>query len=108
MALWDEPNIECAEICFWPLTASTISEVKNDHAHVMTQDIRNKFIEVNFFVGCMVSQPNCLLQDLTTMSFINKILIRFQKYFDQIFHGQTRLRVHQFLVAHGPWELQLN
>ena len=49
----------CAEIwCFWPLSASTTSEVKNDHAHVITQGICNKFIEVNFCVGCMVSQPN--------------------------------------------------
>ena len=31
------------------------------------------FIEVNFFVGCMVSQSNHLLQDLTTMSLINKM-----------------------------------
>ena len=36
-----------------------------------------KFIEVNFCVGCMVSQPNFLLQSSTTMSLINKIrLIR--------------------------------
>ena len=40
--------------CFWPLTASTISEVKNDHAHLITQDICNKFIEIKFSVGCMV------------------------------------------------------
>ena len=68
----------CAKIwCFWPLTASTTSEVKNDHAHVITQDIWNKFIEINFCVGCMVSQPNCLFQHSTTMSLINKIHIIF-------------------------------
>ena len=45
----------CAEIwCFWPLTTSTTSDVKNDHAHVITQDICNKFIEIKFSVGCMV------------------------------------------------------
>ena len=60
--------------CVWPLSASTTSEVKNDHAHVITQDISNKFIEINFWVGCMVSQPNRLFQCLTTMSLINKIL----------------------------------
>ena len=65
----------CVEIwCFWPLTASTTSEVKNDHVHVITQDICNKFIEIKFSVGCMVSQPNRLLQRSTTMSLINKIL----------------------------------
>ena len=36
-----------------PLTASTASEVKNDHAYVITQDICNKFIEIQFSVGCM-------------------------------------------------------
>ena len=48
------------EGCFWPLTASMTSEVKNNY--VITQDICNKFIEVNFCVGCMVSQPNRLFQ----------------------------------------------
>ena len=28
-------------------------EVKNSHAHVTTQRILNKFIEINFSVGCM-------------------------------------------------------
>ena len=51
-----------SEGCFWSLTAFMRSEVKNDHAHVIMQDICNKFIEVNFCVGCMVSQPNHLLQ----------------------------------------------
>jgi hypothetical protein len=41
-------------LCFWPLTASTTSEVKNDHAHVITQEICNKCIEIKFSVGCMV------------------------------------------------------
>jgi hypothetical protein len=48
-------------------------EVKNKYAYVIKQGICNKFIEVNFFVGCMVSQPNRLLQRSTTMSLINKI-----------------------------------
>ena len=62
-----------SEGCFLPLTASMISEVKNNFAYVITQDICNKFIEVNFYGGCMVSQPNRLLQHSTTMSLINKI-----------------------------------
>ena len=48
-------------------------EVKNKYAYIITQDIWNKFIEVNLWVGSMVSQPNRLLQCLTTMSLINKI-----------------------------------
>ena len=55
----------------WPLPASM--EVENKHAYVITQDICNKFIQVNVFVGCMVSLPNRLLQRSTTMSLINKI-----------------------------------
>ena len=51
----------------WPLTASM--EVKNKYAYVITQDICNKFIEVNFFVGCMVSRPNRLFQDLTSLDY---------------------------------------
>ena len=38
--------------CFWPPTASMTSEVKNNYAYVITQDICNKFIEVTFFVEC--------------------------------------------------------
>ena len=59
--------------CFWPQTASMILEVKNKYPNVITQDNCNKFIEVNFCVGCMVPQPNRLLQHLTTMSLIIKI-----------------------------------
>ena len=39
---------------FWPLKASTTSKVKNGHAHVITQGICNKFIEVTFYVGCIM------------------------------------------------------
>ena len=63
----------CDIWCFWPLSASTTSEVKNDHAHVITQDICNKFIEIKFSVGRMVSQPNRLLQRSTTMNLINEM-----------------------------------
>ena len=62
-----------SEGCFWPPTASMTSEVKNNYAYVITQDICNRFIEVNFCVRCMVLEPNRLLQRLTTMSLINKI-----------------------------------
>ena len=64
-----------SEGCFWPLTASMTSEVKNNYAYVITQSICNNFIEVNFCMGPMVWQPNPLFQDLTTMSLINKITI---------------------------------
>ena len=51
-----------SEGCFWPLTASMTSEVKNNYAYVIMQDICNKFVEVKFCVGCMVSPPNHLYQ----------------------------------------------
>ena len=47
-----------SEGSFWPLTASMTSEVKNNYAYGITLNICNKFIETNFCVGCMVSQPN--------------------------------------------------
>ena len=59
--------------CFWPLTASTTSEAKINYAYVITQGICNNFIEVNFCMGPMVSEPNRLFQDSTTMSLINKM-----------------------------------
>ena len=55
-------SILTSEGCFWPLTASITSEAKINYAYVITQGICNKFIEVNFCVGCMVSQPNRLFQ----------------------------------------------
>ena len=62
-----------SEGCFWSPTASMTSEVKINYAYVTMQDICNKFIEVNFCVGCMDSEPNRLLQRSTTVSLINKI-----------------------------------
>ena len=59
--------------CFWPLTASMTSEVKNNYVYVIPQDICNKFIKVNFCVGCMVSQLNRLFQRSTTITLINKM-----------------------------------
>ena len=61
MALWDEPNIELsAKVCtyynvFWPVTASITMEVKNNYAHVTTQRILNKFIEINFSLMLSIS-----------------------------------------------------
>ena len=50
-----------SEGCFWPLVASMTSEVKNNYAYNIRHDICNKFIVVKFFVGCMVSRPNQLV-----------------------------------------------
>ena len=55
--------ILASEECYWPLTASITSKAKINYAYVTTQDICNKFIEVNFCMGCMVSWPNRLFQD---------------------------------------------
>ena len=60
----------CASRCFLPLTGFTTLKVNNDHAHVITQGISNKFIEVNFCVGCMVSLQNRRFQRSTAMSLI--------------------------------------
>ena len=57
-----------SEGCFWPLTASITSEVKNYHTYVTTQRILNKFIEVNLSVGCVVWPWCCLFQPLTCTS----------------------------------------
>ena len=43
-----------SEGCFWPLTASITSDAKINYAYVIMQDICNKFIEVDFCVGCLV------------------------------------------------------
>ena len=48
------------EGCFWLPTASMTLEVENNYAYVIMLDVCNKFIEVNFCVGCMVLRPNCL------------------------------------------------
>ena len=64
-----------SEESFWPITASITSEVINDHALVTTQRILNKFIEVNFSVGCMVWPWCCLFQPLTTSKTIDKIVL---------------------------------
>ena len=58
-----------SEGCFWPLTASMTSEVKNNYAYVIMQDIYDKFIEMDFCVGFMVSWPNCLFQDWTFVKY---------------------------------------
>ncbi len=51
----DEPKIEleCQSV-FWPRRASTTLEVKNDHAHVTTQRILHKTVEIKIPLGCMV------------------------------------------------------
>ena len=36
---------------FWPLSVSTTWQVKNDYAHVIMQDIYNRFIEIKMSVG---------------------------------------------------------
>ena len=72
--------ILASEGCFWPLTASITSEAKINYAYVTTQGICNNFIELNFCVGSMVWRPNCLLQHSTTMSLINKMQEKLEKY----------------------------
>ena len=75
-----------SEGCFWPLTASMTSEVKNNYAYYIPQDICNKFIEVNFCVGCMVSQPNRL-----TLNIL-RLLIRKCTYITVIIYYSKQLQ----------------
>ena len=69
--LWDEPNVECAS-----------------RYDVITQGICNKFIEVNFCVRCMVSQPNRLFQCSTTMFLIIKVINKMHTCVTQVSTGK--------------------
>ena len=62
-----------SEGCFWPLVASMTSEVKNKYAYNIPHDICNKFHEVKFFVGCMVSRLNRLLNILGLLMRYGKL-----------------------------------
>ena len=59
--------------CCLPLTASTTSEVKNDHDHVIMQGICNKFIEVNLWFHSQIICSNvrlpCLLFILLSIRY---------------------------------------
>ena len=60
MALVDELNIELsAKVCarYNVFGLHNPMEVKNNYVHVTTQRILNKFIEINFSVGCCLFQP---------------------------------------------------
>ena len=65
-------------------------QVKNNLAHVIRHDICNKSIELNFCVGCMVSQPNCMFHRLTIMSLINKIR-NFEGYFRKVWGPRSSI-----------------
>ena len=62
--------------CFWPPTASMISEVKNKYAYVITKDISNKFIDVNFCVAVML---------MSLMNNISSLLFKGTSDFEQLF-----------------------
>ena len=61
--------------CFWPLTASMTSEVKNDYAYVITQDIGYRFIEVNVCVVCksMIGTKNPLKPNKCGLCFLEAV-----------------------------------
>ena len=63
---------------------------------------------MTFFVGCMVSRPNRLLQDLTTMSLINKISQSIVKRFKNHYFsaGQVGYLVQDLLeIAKEQYEV---
>ena len=97
-----------SEGCFWLPTASMTLEVKNNYAYVIMQDICNKFIEVNFCVGCMVSEPNRLLQHSTTMSLINKIAVGLVKVLNTCLCSTLETSLHMVTqCTHSYLELTL-
>ena len=65
-----------SEGCFWPATASMTSEVKNKYAYVITKDISNKFIDVNFCVAVML---------MSLMNKISSLLFKGTSDFEQLF-----------------------
>ena len=54
MALCELTKVFACYNIFRPLTAFITMDVKDNHAHVTTQRILNKFIDINFSLGCMV------------------------------------------------------
>ena len=63
----------CVKICFWLLTASKTSEVKNDHVLVIRQDICNKLIEIKCSLGCMVWAQLAVLSEVTLTCVIDNV-----------------------------------
>ena len=54
-------------------------EVKNNYAHVTTQRTLNKFIEINFSVGCMYGLAVMLsISRLTTSKIIDEMQALFK------------------------------
>ena len=81
----------------WPLTASITMEVKNNHGHVTTQRILNKFIDIIFSVGCRVWPWCCLFHNWLPV----KILMRIYSCYNScgIFFPSMRYLFSQFLRA---------
>ena len=57
------------EFEMWRCGMNQTLSAKNNHAHVTTQRILNKFIEINFSVGCMVWPWWCLFQHELPVKF---------------------------------------
>ena len=96
---WPDVELKCQSVhllqFFWPQTASITMEVKNNHAHLTTQRILNKFIKINFSVGCMVWPWCCLFQDWLPV----KILMR---YFDLL--AEECYFVSKIVLTNYIWE----
>ena len=58
LEIWRCGMNECQSVrllkFFWPLTDFITLKVKNNYAHVTTQRILNKFIDIKFSAGCVV------------------------------------------------------
>ena len=55
---------------------SRTMEVKNNYAHVTTQRILNKFIGINFSVGCMVWPWCCLFQPELPVKILMRLILQ--------------------------------
>ena len=62
-------------------------KTSKDMSYDIKQDICNKFIEVNFCVGCMVFWPNCLLH--TPLNIIWSLIRRCNKNSKKIMYSQN-------------------
>ena len=80
-----------SEGCFWPLTASITLEVKNNHAHVTTQRILNKFIGMKFSIECMVWPTISLLDFLQILPrTINRVRTYMAVFHIKIVHTYAK------------------
>ena len=81
------------------------SEVKNNYAYVITQDICNKFIEVNFCVGCTWFLGKIVYSKIEHPSIINKIM---QLFVNVYFFLKVSKSQNKFWILSTPYSKKTN